>query len=419
MATKIMTKLSTNKADRWRIDTHRSGPFTFEVGVDMNEVDFLLTRVEDAYDRFYAAPFFNELIDELESLSLVSAVHSTNTIEGATFTIKETAETMKLTADQIQNEQQQRIINLQEAYNKIKSNSLHPTFTSKIPKIKALLTATQFQEFHKIVCKNLTLPAHHSPGEYRKETKGSLVQVGDDKHGGVYTPPKCPVDIIKLTQALADWSNHDTVINLSPLLRAPLVHYYFERIHPFQDGNGRVGRLIEASILEESGYHYVSKAITSYYLINIDKYYALFNECRKSAEKKLPYPNTPFVKFFLEGILDTINYLQDKVNSFISLHITQSYASQLKEDKTINDRQATLLQQIISDNSLDQLKKLVKQPWYDALYKNLSRRTKQRDLEALKNKNLLSVSTDGKIEIYRIKPSLKLHRNPRTSAIHK
>jgi Fic family protein len=414
-----MTKFAANQIDssgRWRIDTHRSGPFTFEIGINMNEISSLLTRVEDAYDRFYAIPLINEFVDELESISLVSAIYGTNTIEGATFTEKETEETMNLTADRIQNEQQQRVINLQEAYKTIKSKSPHPSDASEA---KRLLTVNQFKEFHKIVCKQLSIPQNNTPGEYRKEIKSNPVRVGDAIHGGVYTPPKCHDDIIRLTQCLAQWANHDTVNNLSPLLRAPLVHYYFERIHPFQDGNGRVGRLIEAWALETSGYHYVSKAINKYYLNNINKYYLLFNECRKEAEKKSSFPNTPFIQFFLEGMLDTINYLQDKANSIISWHLLKSTANDLEHDKIINSRQAAIFKQVIDDETLDHIQKLARQPWYIALYKNLNVRTKLRDLKILTNKNILSISKDGKIKIDFIKTSLKLHQNPRTSAVKK
>lgn len=39
-------------------------------------------------------------------------------------------------------------------------------------------------------------------------------------------------------------------------MRAPLLHLYFELIHPFWDGNGRVGRVLEASVLLAAGYQY-------------------------------------------------------------------------------------------------------------------------------------------------------------------
>ncbi|WP_365303207.1 Fic family protein [uncultured Thiodictyon sp.] len=50
------------------------------------------------------------------------------------------------------------------------------------------------------------------------------------------------------------------------LIRAPLVHYYYEQIHPFWDGNGRVGRVIEASLLLGEGFRYAPFAQARYYL---------------------------------------------------------------------------------------------------------------------------------------------------------
>jgi Fic family protein len=70
-----------------------------------------------------------------------------------------------------------------------------------------------------------------SPGSYRKQS----VRVGD------LIPPPAP-EIPRLISELEKYMNEDS--SLPPLIRAGLVHVHFETIHPFLDGNGRIGRLL-------------------------------------------------------------------------------------------------------------------------------------------------------------------------------
>lgn len=88
---------------------------------------------------------------------------------------------------------------------------------------------------------------HWTPGEFRRSQNwigapGSTIQTA------TYVPP--PVD--EMNQALGDLEKfiHRTD-NLPNLIRLALVHYQFEAIHPFLDGNGRVGRLLNSLLLHD------------------------------------------------------------------------------------------------------------------------------------------------------------------------
>lgn len=80
---------------------------------------------------------------------------------------------------------------------------------------------------------------HATPGEFRR-TQNWIGRPGDTLAQAAYVPP--PPDA--LGQHLAAWEQflHDRM--LPPLVHAALSHYQFEAIHPFLDGNGRVGRLL-------------------------------------------------------------------------------------------------------------------------------------------------------------------------------
>jgi len=87
---------------------------------------------------------------------------------------------------------------------------------------------------------------HPTPGEFRR-TQNWIGRPGDTLAQATYVPP--PPD--SLGDHLSEWERflHDQM--LPPLIHAALAHYQFEAIHPFLDGNGRVGRLLITIELSE------------------------------------------------------------------------------------------------------------------------------------------------------------------------
>src|SRR5690606_30252609 len=228
-----------------RVMTYRSGSFTFQLGFELQEVRPLLDRVNDSQNRFNKIPSLSLIIDEVQEKVLASSVYSTNTIEGGQFTEQETANILKQDPKNIQKSEERRLTNLKEAINWVKnasSKQLNPTVG------KPFELATMFQ-LHTLVSQNLE-DQHNPAGQLRNNQPTQKTIVGNDAHGGTYRPPKCIEDIEYLVQAWVDWLNSPNIINQPAIVRACLAHYYFELIHPFWDGNGRTGRLIEMFILE-------------------------------------------------------------------------------------------------------------------------------------------------------------------------
>lgn len=69
----------------------------------------------------------------------------------------------------------------------------------------------------------------------------------------VYTPPKEHSQIVSLMQELVRFINDETASDLNPLVKMALVHHQFESIHPFSDGNGRIGRVLNVLYLTQQG----------------------------------------------------------------------------------------------------------------------------------------------------------------------
>ena len=69
----------------------------------------------------------------------------------------------------------------------------------------------------------------------------------------VYMPPQAPSDIVALMTDLEGFINDTEGLALDPLIKMALIHHQFESIHPFYDGNGRTGRIINVLYLVKEG----------------------------------------------------------------------------------------------------------------------------------------------------------------------
>lgn len=241
------------------------------------------------------------------------------------------------------------------------------------------LSGKTITKLHAIITDGLTHP-NNTPGRYRDNPKGQLTKVGDAAHGGVYVPPKCRADIVKLMSHYLEWINSSQLFTLDPLIRASLAHYYFETIHPFWDGNGRVGRVLEALILMSSGVKYAPFALSRYYLEHIDRYLKVFNLARISQKKKEPSPNTVFVEFVLEGMLETLNQLIARAHKIIGILLFQAVLHHKLRTRKINLRQFSIIDNILNRNIKPSLNSLKAEMWYAELYRKLSTKTRLREI---------------------------------------
>ena len=107
------------------------------------------------------------------------------------------------------------------------------------------LSLNLIKELHKIVFKN----SKHFAGNFR--AKGVEVVVAD-AYGNVIHRGAPSTQIEPLLKELVRWYNQNKTV-CSPLVLATVVHNQFEMVHPFQDGNGRVGRLLLNNILLKHG----------------------------------------------------------------------------------------------------------------------------------------------------------------------
>jgi Fic family protein len=137
--------------------------------------------------------------------------------------------------------------------------------------------------------------AEKEPGEFRR----SQNWIGGSRPGKAFFVPPPPERLTECLGALEKFI-HDDPVKTPTLLKAALVHVQFESIHPFLDGNGRLGRLLITLILcEERALSQPLLYLSLYFKQNRTRYYDLLQRVRTDGDWE------SWVRFFLEGVEET------------------------------------------------------------------------------------------------------------------
>lgn len=116
----------------------------------------------------------------------------------------------------------------------------------------------------------------------------------------VYSPPQEGEKILMLMNNLEQFINNDTLSDADPLIKMAVIHHQFESVHPFYDGNGRTGRIINILYLVKHGLLdapilYLSRFINQ----NKSEYYRLLQAVRDTNSWEA------WILFMLEGVAQT------------------------------------------------------------------------------------------------------------------
>lgn len=150
-----------------------------------------------------------------------------------------------------------------------------------------------------------------SPGEFRT-SQNWIGGAGITIKNARYIPP-APDDMIEAISDLEKYLNTDDDLDL--LIRAGLIHYQFETIHPFLDGNGRIGRLLITLFLMEKGVLKTPALYISYFLKkNRIEYYDRMSEVRRSGSYE------QWIKFFLRAIYESAQDAVETIDELTALH---------------------------------------------------------------------------------------------------
>lgn len=165
------------------------------------------------------------------------------------------------------------------------------------------------RESHAVLM-NSVRGSDKTPGEYRS-SQNWIGGIGSTLKNARYIPPN-PQDMNECISDFEKYMNSDD--ETDPLIKAALLHYQFETIHPFLDGNGRVGRLlITLFLMNQREISSPVLYLSCYLKSNRIEYYDRMSAVRKSGNYE------QWVKFFLQGISETADDAIETIDKLIAL----------------------------------------------------------------------------------------------------
>lgn len=150
---------------------------------------------------------------------------------------------------------------------------------------------------------------------FRKLT-GTVLK--NDRTGEViYNPPQNYDTIVSLMANLEEFINNDEMMDLDPLVKMAIIHHQFESIHPFYDGNGRTGRILNILYLIKKELLELPILYLSRFIIqNKSSYYSLLQKVREEGVWE------DWILFMLEGIEQTAKETIAIINSIHQLMVS-------------------------------------------------------------------------------------------------
>ena len=251
---------------------------------------------------------------------------------------------------------------------------------------KALKTGYQMVKKNGLITNNLILQIQEqvegNKAGFRKLPGTKLL---NDKTGElVYTPPQDHDTIISLMNNLETFINDDRMMDADPLVKMAIMHHRFESIHPFYDGNGRTGRIINILFLIQKNLLDLPVLYLSRYIIqHKNDYYRLLQKVRQTGEWE------EWIIYMLDGVEQTAN------ESIVLISRIKIMMQQYKQ---------TIRTQLPKMYSQDLLNNLFKYPYTKIEYLerdlDISRSTAIRYLKELENLNLLVKQKIGRDNFY-------------------
>lgn len=170
------------------------------------------------------------------------------------------------------------------------------------------LSLRLIREMHDILLKD-ERASSKQPGEFRR----SQNWIGGSRPGNAKFVPPSPEILMDSLGALEKFL-HDETIGLPTLIKAALAHHQFETIHPFLDGNGRLGRLLITFILCAEGMMREPLLYLSlYFKTHRQEYYDLLQLVRETGDWE------EWIQFFLKGVHDTANQAVESAQMILKI----------------------------------------------------------------------------------------------------
>lgn len=193
---------------------------------------------------------------------------------------------------------------IEEVVNYVKAMNYAIQLLDKLP-----ISSRYIKLVHKVLLQGVRGEGKNR-GEFR-HSQNWIGPVGSTLKNAKFIPPS-PFDLEECMSDLEKYINEEN--SLDALIEAALIHYQFETIHPFLDGNGRVGRiLITLYLISKNKIKYPSLYLSYYLKRNQWEYYDRLSNVRKNNDY------IGWINFFLKGVIEISRESIECINEMIVL----------------------------------------------------------------------------------------------------
>ena len=228
------------------------------------------------------------------------------------------------------------------------------------------------RELHKILMQGVR-------GEYKTPGKFRISQNwigGSMPSNAVYVPPP-HTEIVGCLTDFEKFINNEE-IDMPDLIKIAILHYQFESIHPFLDGNGRIGRLLIPLYIQNKGM--LDKSclyISDYIERNKDTYYDMLTRVRTHNDM------IAWIKFFLEVVIETSKIAKEKFRNVVELTMEMD---RVIMDLPVKPENAKKVLDVLYDEPIVSRKKILE-------LIDIKQTTLNVCINALKEKNIIIETT--------------------------
>lgn len=245
-----------------------------------------------------------ERLQMLKKIATIESIGSSTRIEGAKLSDREVEQLLsKLDARSFRSRDEQEVAGYAYVCEEVFQNFENMPFTENI-----------IRQFH-IWLLQFSYKDQRHMGEYKKFPNHVEAFDESGKSLGIIFETASPFETVTRMQELIYWTSQQLEIKSShPLLIVGIFIVTFLAIHPFQDGNGRLSRILTTFLLLKLGYTYVSySSLESVIEGNKESYYLALRRTQQSL-KTGSYDFNPWLMFFLRSLQKQKSHLEQKVS---------------------------------------------------------------------------------------------------------
>jgi Fic family protein len=298
-------------------------------------------------------------LKELKKIATIESIGSSTRIEGATLTDGEVEKLLKsVKITKLATREQQEVVGYYDTLQIILDNYKDIELSERY-----------IHQLHGILLKHSGKDQSHK-GKYKQLSNQVVANYPDGTQRTIFRTTE-PALTAKEIEELLLWANERfEKADMHPVLIVAAFVYEFLSIHPYQDGNGRLSRLLTTLLLMQQGYEFIQYVSFEHIIEEKkDDYYRALMEGQKNRYKKTEKIDK-WVLFFMDCLTTLIMRLEAKYEQY----------SKLKKD--VNERQQEIL-------SLIKKKKKVQVSEVEEAFKQHSRNTLKKDLTYLTNEGLI------------------------------